>query len=50
MAPLSTYIERSQCVHRLEASKRDEVYNVERIGKRGDPWGVPFRMGKGDDS
>jgi hypothetical protein len=44
------YIERSQYIHCLEASIRDKVYKAERIGESGEPWGVPFRMGKGDDS
>jgi hypothetical protein len=43
-------MERSQCVHRSDASIRDEVYSAERIGESGEPWGVPFKMGKGDDS
>jgi hypothetical protein len=47
MAPSSMYRERSACSQLLAISRRGEVYNAERIGDRGDPYGVPFRMGKG---
>ena len=50
MAPSSTYRERLACRHCLAVSRRDAVYNTERIGDKGDPYGVPFKTGNGSET
>jgi hypothetical protein len=49
MAPSSTYIVRSWCLHVVAISNKLAVYNADSIGERGDPWGVPLWIGKGPD-
>ena len=50
IALLSMYSNRSLCIQLFAISRRDDVYNAERIGERGDPWGVPLRIGKGGET
>ena len=49
IAPSSTYIESAACSHDLLVWRRNDVNRAERMGERGDPYGVPSRMGKGSD-
>ena len=42
MAPSSTYMLRPHCFHvELISFRRGEVKSVDRMGERGEPWGVP---------
>ena len=49
IAPSSTYMVRSLCVHCVVDSKRLAVYRADRIGESGDPGGVLWVIAKGSD-
>src|SRR6266851_8744009 len=49
MALSSTYNVRSLWIQEAVRVSRGEVYSAERIGERGDPWGVPYVMPNSGD-
>ena len=50
IAPSSTYRDRDEWVHVALSVSRNDVYIAERIGERGEPWGVPSGTVKGSMS
>ena len=50
IAPSSTYKERAECVQLALRVSKNDVYMAERIGERGEPWGVPSGTVKGSMS
>ena len=50
IAPSSTYSESEECVHLELRVSRNDVYMAERMGDRGEPWGVPSGTVKGSMS